>query len=225
MKRYVPALALVVSACLLAACGVPLSSSPTRLPASDVPAGLQANVVPTLACQNKPQEKIINVYFVAYESGNLQSVGRCVPSTERLTVTVVLKLLEEGVPVNETNLTSYVLPNSNLVSVGPGPSGVGPCPRKQTTTRKTTRTTVPTRSTPSCGLATVRLDRYYYLLVGSQPIDELAQIVWSLTKQANLGVTEVLFEGPSGRPKSVQTASGTFVSGPVTRGDYRNIGI
>ncbi len=239
MRRSLAAAALILAGLGLAACGVPLSSGPSRLPQSAVPAGLLTETpAPQLSCSKVPKSgvKTVYIYLVQAFSGSLVKVTRCVPTTHALSVQDVLKVLENGPigPEYQADYTSYFNINSDLVSVGPRPTGVGHCPpvHKRTagtststsTSSASTTTTTTTLPLTECGLATVRLDPYFSQLTGEQPIDELAQIVFSLT-QSPLHVTEVRFLGLSGKPVAVETADGRFVNRPVTVADYRHLGI
>ncbi|MHB8243770.1 MAG: hypothetical protein ACYDGN_00255 [Acidimicrobiales bacterium] len=206
MRRLSLGVGLVL-ALSLAACGIPISQSPSRLPRSALPQVLVQVAAPARACHSRGVGfKTVHIYLVQAIPGDLVRVNRCV--TLPPTVQKVLKVLEAGPFTTEyhNDLESALNINSNLQAIGP----VGTCPG-------------PLRPKAHCGLATVRLDRYFSGLRGEAPIQELGQIVWSLT-QSDLGVTEVRFLGPNGGPVSVETATGRFVARPVTINDYRHLG-
>jgi hypothetical protein len=229
VTRRLAAIAMLALAGLtLAACGVPLSAGPTRLPASAVPAGLLAETPsPQQSCSHSPRLKTVYIYLVEAFTGRLVRVARCVETRHSPTVQEVLKLLEYG-PYGsdyQDNYGSALNVSSNLQSAGPRPTGVGPCPRSTTAPSPSGGSSTTTTAPPStrCGLATIRLDRFFSELQGEAPIEELAQIVWSVTE--SLRVTEVRFLGADGRPVAVEKADGRFVDRPVTIADYRHVGI
>jgi hypothetical protein len=226
------AIALAAGGIGLGACGIPLSG-PSKLPLSALPAGLLAgNPAPQQQCTHVTHPvTTVYIYLLTF-SGSLVKVPRCVDSRHAPTVQDVIKLLEVGpdAPDLQASYGTDVNFNSDLVSVGPKPTGVAPCPRTHkkptvpTSSAGATTTTTTAAPQSACGLATIRLDPYFSQLTGEQPIDELAQIVFSLT-ESPLHVTEVRFLAPNGRPVAVETSDGRFVNRPVTIADYRHLGI
>lgn len=178
----------------LSACGVPLSSSPERLPNSALPAALlQRQQTPPPGSGSSSRGETIYIYLVASISGTLVEVARSV--SPPASVQKVIYALEAGPFATEYHdgYESAVSPTSHLVAVGPVRNGT----------------------------ATVRLDRQYSQLSGEGPVEELGQIVWSLTS-SNLGVKRVQFVGPGG-PVPVEIDTGLFVNRPVTTADYAGL--
>lgn len=193
MRRLVLAV-LGLAALGLSACGIPLSSAPRRLPSSQLPAALtQRQPASPQQSPSSTKGQTVFIYLVSNVSGLLVQVERSV--SRPATVQKVLYALEEGPFSTEYRLgyESAVSGSSHLVAVGPVDNGT----------------------------ATVRLDRQYGLLSGETPVEELAQIVWSLTA-SNLGVKQVQFVGTSG-PVPVEIDTGVFVNRAVTSKDYENL--
>lgn len=198
---------LVLLALLAGACGVPISRGPTLLKAQ-VPSVLGQPEPAQSQCV-QPNAKFEKIYIWLVRAGlgpeGLAKVDRCVPKP--VTAEDVLKYLEVGPYVNEEadGYVSDLNLNSSLAAIG----GVTKCPP-------------PLQHDPHCGLATVRLDRYYEQLQGEAPIEELGQIVLSLA-DSGIGVSEVRFVGPNGSPIGVETGAGEFVKPgqPVTAEDYK----
>ncbi len=211
MRAVRLAAALFALAALLASCGIPVSNAPVPLPRSDVPEALVVSQSVEARCpSHNAKVENVSIYLVQAIQGDLVRVNRCV--NRPATVQEVLKVLEAGPVATDyhNNYESALNVASNLVSVGPGTTGVGPCPR-------------PAKPAGRCGLATIRLDHYFSELQREAPIQELGQIVWSLARSP-LGVTEVRFLSPAGRPVAVETATGRFVDRPVTVNDHRFLG-
>lgn len=206
-RRLAVGLALLAAMMLAGACGIPISRGPTVLKAVVPQVVLQPEPAQSQCVQPTTKFEKIYIWFVrvGIVPGQLARVDRCVQRP--VNVEEVLKVLEVGPYTNEEadGYVSDVNLNSSLTAVG----GVRRCPP-------------PLQHNPRCGLATVRLDRYYDELQGLQPIDELGQIVLSLT-DSGLGVTEVRFLTPDGAPAGVETGSGGFVrpDQPVTAADYK----
>lgn len=187
-------------ACLLlaagaGACGVPISASPHRISHSALPQALlelrPPATSPTGTQPTTSKEVPIDIYLIQDVSGTLAPVVRQV--SPPVTVQKVLDQLEAG-PLSvdyHNGDESAVSPRSHLVAVGPVDHGV----------------------------ATVRLDQSFTRLTGEAPVDELGQIVWSLTK-APLHTTAVRFVG-NGGALPVETGDGVFVNRPVTEKDYK----
>ncbi len=186
---------LAASALLLGACGVPLSSSPQHLPTSALPAALlQPQQAASPDATSSSKGETIYIYLVESISGNLVEVARSV--SRPATVQKVLYALEAGPFTAEYHdgYESAVSPASHLVAVGPVKNST----------------------------ATVRLDHQYSELSGETPVEELAQIVWSITS-SNLGVKKVQFVGSSNSPVPVEIDTGLFVNRPVTEADYASL--
>ena len=190
MKRLSFVLCLIC-AVLLSGCGVPLSSSPQRLATSALPAALlQPQQATSADATSSSKGQTIYIYLVASISGNLVEVARSV--SRPATVQKVILALEAGPFATEYHdgYESAVSSTSHLVAVGPVKDGT----------------------------ATIRLDRQYSEQTGEAPVQELAQIVWSVTR-THLGVRQIHFVGPNG-PISVEIATGRFVDRPVSQKDY-----
>lgn len=204
--RRLPRTLVLAAVCLVAAgCGIPVSASPTRVKAP-LPDSV-THPLPRNNClvQVTPPTATISIYLVKGIQGSLVPVTRCV--ARPLTPQKVLTALIEGpiAPELRDNLESVINVDSRLQVLGP----VRLCPQMGIHV--------------SCGVVTVRLDHYFAQLQGEEPIQELGQIVWSLT-ESGLGITEVRFVDPDGKPIAVETASGTFVRRPVSIADYLNLG-
>jgi hypothetical protein len=194
MRRLVLPAGLALVALGLGACGIPLSSAPHRLPSSALPAALtQRQPASPQQSPSSTKGQTVFIFLVSSASGLLVQVDRSV--SRPATVQKVLYALEEGPFSTEYRLgyESAVSGASHLVAIGPVINGT----------------------------ATVRLDRQYGLLSGETPVEELAQIVWSLTS-SNLGVKRVNFVGSNG-PVPVEIDTGVFVNRPVTSSDYENL--
>ena len=218
-RRLARLLAVVAAGAALAACGIPISSGPSRLPAAALPQGLliQQQATHRVCPQSIGRGlKTVDIYLVQAISGSLVAEPRCIPTTTPITVQSVLELLEAGPAFAEyyDNIESSINIDSDLQSLGPGPTGVASCAHPAR----------PVTFGARCGLATVRLDRYFTNLQGEQPIQEIAQIVYTLAGTP-LGVTAVRFLGPNGLAQPVETADGSFVDRPVTTADYKNVGV
>lgn len=202
MRRLVVALLCAAALCL-SSCGIPTASSPSKLPRTALPRVLEQNASSSPACSaSDTRLQPVYIYLVQAISGDLVQVARCV--TRPATVQKVLDVLEAG-PLSaeyHDDYESALNIDSNLQAVGP----ITPCSK--------------TKTAPLCALATVRLDRYFDQLHGEDPIEELGQIVWSLTR-SGLGITDVRFLSPKGLPVAVEIATGRFVNRPVTEQDYR----
>lgn len=183
-------------AALAAGCGIPISSGPHRLATADLPAALvqhQEKPPTTTPGQKPPNSKLlpVQIFLIVPFSGNLVPVYRSV--SPPVTPQKVLDALEAG-PLSVDYHAGYgsaVAQKSHLVALG----------------------------SVKHGEATVRLDNQFTQLRGEAPVDELAQIVWSLTA-APLHVRSVRFVASDGVPIAVETATGSFVDRPVTRKDY-----
>ncbi|HLI44683.1 MAG TPA: hypothetical protein VKU92_09465 [Acidimicrobiales bacterium] len=229
MSRLRVALALGAVPLLATACGIPIATSPTRLQRSEIPPALfvsnqeQQSGCPKPIAANPAYRHVI-IYLVQSITGGLVSQTECV-KTQSVTVQQVLTTLEAAGAESDYPDDTALNVSSDLQSVGPGPSGIGPCPpkRHRQTVSSTSTTTTTAPSGTGCTMATVRLDRYFLELQGEAPIQEIGQIVWSLAK--SLGVREVRFLGPGGGKVAVETASGRFVDTPVTTSQYTHIGI
>ncbi|MHB1986709.1 MAG: GerMN domain-containing protein [Acidimicrobiales bacterium] len=193
MNRLVPLL-LGVTAVLSTACGIPLSGGPHNLPRSALPQALLQRQVPPAAGHNSNVKvETVFVYLIADVSGDLVPAARSVPRP--VTVQEVINALEVG-PLSQDYRVgdeSAINTNSHLVAAGPVENGT----------------------------ATVQLDHYFRQLQGEAPVQELAQIVWSLTESVP-GVQRVRFIGTDG-PLAVETDTGAFVNRPVSKKDYQNL--
>lgn len=187
--RRLPVLAGLVLGLVAAGCGIPLSSSPRHLPSSALPAALIERQQVAPNNNGTSKGQTIYIYLVA-SSGDLVQVARTVspPATPQ----EVLYALEAGPFSTEYHdgYESAVSGSSHLVAEGPVRSGT----------------------------LKVRLDRQYSQLSGETPVEELAQIVWSLTA-SNLGVKQVQFVSSTG-PVPVEIDTGVFVNRPVKPADY-----
>lgn len=193
MKRLSTALVLAALALGSAACGIPLSASPHKLSRSALPLALTKPPPTPSGHAGSSKGETVYIYLIADISGDLVRVPRTV--ARPATVQRVLDSLEVG-PLSQDYRVgdeSAVNTNSHLVAVGPVESGT----------------------------ATVQLDRYFFQLQGEAPVQELAQIVWSLT-QSDLGVQRVRFVSAAG-PLAVETEEGRFVDRPVTEYDYKDL--
>ncbi|MGO9557500.1 MAG: GerMN domain-containing protein [Acidimicrobiales bacterium] len=190
MRRSAVIAALFAGGLGLSACGIPVSGSPQVLSRSGLPPALVQQQYPTpTASSGKPtQGKPIIIYLIQNISGDLVPVAR---SVRNVTVQAVIAELVAG-PVSseyEKGYESAVNTSSRLAASGP---------RRH--------------------IATVRLDQDFFQLKGEAPVQELGQIVWTLTKSPD-GVRAVRFVGPDG-PIPVEIASGRFVTRPVGQDNY-----
>ena len=198
--------ALVLGLGLLAsACGIPLSKGPTRI-AVGLP---QAVVNPAQQAADCHADSVhlvkIYIYLVQAIPGTLVPASRCV--ARPVTPQEVLKALEVGPYETEERegIETALNASSNLMVQG----GYARC-------------APPRQHAAGCHLVRVRLDRYFFEGEGEAPIEEIGQIVYSLT-QSGLGVDEVRFLGATGSPVYVETATGAFVNRPVSVADYNEL--
>ena len=185
-------LALAAAGVALAGCAIPVSKSPSLLPKSDVPEALTQKPPQVNAQPNEATSKQVSIYIYLIQAitQNLVPVTRYVAPPP--TVQKVLDQLEIG-PLSadyHAGDESAISPTSHLVSVGSVVKGT----------------------------ATIRLDNSFIQATGENAVDELAQIVWSVTR-THLGVRQIHFVGPNG-PISVEIATGRFVDRPVSQKDY-----
>lgn len=195
--------ALVLFCSLLAgACGIPTGALPTPV-TSPLPA-LVRHKLPKPSCPIHVGLETISIYLLKGVAGSLVPVTRCV--SDPVTPQTVLVTLEEGPlpPEYRDNLESAINVDSRLQAIG----HVRLCHRFRVS---------------FCGLVVVRLDHYFSQLQGEAPIDELGQIVWSLT-ESHLGISEVRFVDPKNKALPIEIASGTFVNRPVSTSDYLKLG-
>lgn len=193
--RRAPLVVLAGLALSATACGIPVSSGPHRLPSSQLPASLverETEPPPNTAVNAKAAT--VYIYLIANVTGDLVQVARSV--SRPATAQKVLDALEAGPFAYEYRLgdLSAVNTDSHLVALGP----------------------------VSNGTATVELDRYYSELEGEAPVEELAQVVWSLYR-SNLGIERVRFVAAGGTPLAVEIDTGRFVDRPVTAADYEDL--
>ncbi len=184
-SRWSGAAGLALAAGMIAsACGIPIEASPRVLPKTALPEVLR--LPPPTPSGGPPPAKApftIFIYLIQGISGDLVRVSR--PVADRPTVQAVLNQLEAG-PLSTDYHDGYesaVSTSSHLQSIGKVVNHV----------------------------AKIRLDSYFSALTGEEPVQELGQIVWSVT-HTPLGVDKVRFVGPDGLPVAVETASGTFVN-------------
>lgn len=189
------AIALTVAAGFaLAACGIP-ASGPQVLH-SGLPQVLELKPQRESQGSGPPSLKggvTVNIYLIQGLTGELVQVQRTVP---RLTVQAVLDQLEDGPTFKDSrdDYESAVASRSHLQAIG-----------------VSKRTHV----------ATVQLDSYFEGLTGEEPVEELGQIVWTLTMTTALHVDAVRFISEAGSPAAVPTLTGHFTSQPVSRSNYR----
>lgn len=191
--RFTRFVGLVAVGAALAGCAIPVSGTPHLLPKSDVPEALTQRPEQANPQPNKATSKQVSVYIYLIQSitQNLVPVTRYVAPPP--TVQKVLDELEVGPLSADYHVgdESAISPTSHLVAVGPVVKGT----------------------------ATIRLDDSFIQANGENAVDELAQIVWSVTR-THLGVRQIHFVGPNG-PISVEIATGRFVSRPVSQKDYQ----
>lgn len=182
--------ALIAGGLGVSACGIPLSGSPHVLSRAGLPPALVQPQYPTATDPSgkRTQGEPIIVYLIQGISGDLVPVDRSIP---KVTVQAVVDELVAG-PVSsefEKGYESAINTSSRLVATG-----------------------------PKRDVATVRLDPQFFQLKGETPVQELAQIVWTLTTSM-ASVRTVSFVGPNG-PIPVEIGSGRFVIHPVGVGNY-----
>lgn len=194
-RRLAVTIALAALA-VLAGCGIPVSASPHLLSKSVVPEALLQSPSPPPVSDHteKSTELPIDIYLVQASSGDLVAVPRFI--AKPATAQEVLDQLEGGPLSTEYHAgdESAISTYSHLLVVG-----------------RTVHHVV-----------TVELDQSFSQLRGDAPIDELGQIVWSLTgAPLDPRVHAVRFVGTDGQPVAVETDKGGFQSGPIDRGYYR----
>ncbi|MGO9195831.1 MAG: GerMN domain-containing protein [Acidimicrobiales bacterium] len=192
MRRLAVAIALGVTALAAAGCGIPLATGPQELARSAMPQALTQQQAPPAPNRHPDNAEDIYIYLIAEFSGDLVAVSRTV--SPHATVQGVIDELEAG-PLS----TEYHSGDESAISTGS--KLVGKAPVK--------------------GIATVRLDRRFFQLEGEAPVQELGQIVWTLTKNFP-EIKAISFAGPHG-PIPVETDTGRFVSNPVSAKNYCNL--
>ena len=179
---------LVGSACLavavtLAACGVPVDSTPTAIPRNAIPFGLlqPSPRSTTTTTEASPGQSTVKIFLVT-SSGRLAVADRQLPEAQP-SVADVLEALVRGPSSAETA--------AGLQSAVPA------------------QTTVIGAVVGAGGTATVNLGGTLGQLVGQAQIEAVAQIVFTAT--ALPGVVQVVFQ-LAGQPIDVPVANGAEVS-------------
>lgn len=183
--------ALLAASLLACSCGIPTSTAPRLMSRSALPAAL-VQQAPRNSGHGGGSGNFaeIRIYLVQIVSGELVCVTR--PVKRPVTVQSVLDELEAGpVPSDyENGDGSALATESHLTFLGMA--------------KKT---------------ATIRLDSYFVSLEGEAPVEEVAQIVWTVIED-DPGVRRIRFLGPSG-PIAVETyKTGRFVHRAVGESDY-----
>jgi spore germination protein GerM len=193
VRRHALVASVLATGLLLAGCGIPLSTSAHLMSKSALPEALAQPAGRALdngQAQAAHGYKPIDVFLVDIAAGALVPRQRNVKPP--VTGQAVLDALEAGPFTTDyqSGIGSALATESHLVFLR-----------------------------LDHGIATVRLDSYFVSLHGEAPVEELGQVVWTLTR-APLHITKVQFVGPT-RPLAVETYTGAFVHRPVGPCDYQ----
>ncbi len=191
-RRSLAAL-LAVAALTLAACGVPISSSPSALPKSQVPNGLLSPVVPPSSTTTQPAGLSESIYLVNLATSKIEAANRNVPNPA--TLAAVLDALLGGPSAQEANqgYGTSIPANTVLLSVVMGPSNI--------------------TLDFSLGFGTI-FGQQQQTLAAAQIVQTVG--VYLAAENQSKGV---LFQ-IEGTPTSVPIASGVVTSAPVTPAMY-----
>jgi hypothetical protein len=176
--------AVVIAGLALAGCAIPTQRSPTAIPPSRVPFGLLNHQLPTTTT-TQPKSVPVQVFL-------LGANRRLVPEPRVVQIPAPLKpvvalLLEGPTRKEQANGIRTAIPsNVQVISAT-------------------------TSSTPA--LATVNFNEKFAEITGAQIELAVAQIVFTVVTQTNLG-TGVIFQ-IDGQTISVPVGNGTQSSGPV----------
>jgi hypothetical protein len=193
-RRRVTARDVVLCAALAvtgASCGVPVSSAPHGLPKSALPQALVQKQQAQAGGAIPAHAVRLHIYLIQEPSQQLVHVNRY--QRPPITVQTVLDQLEAG-PLAadfQQNYESALPAESHLEAVG---------------------------AITKSGTATIRLDSSFGKQQGQGPVDELAQIVWSVQDSLR-NVRRVRFVESSG-DISVEIGNGNFVGRPVSLADF-----
>lgn len=194
IRRRMAARVVVLCAVLAAvstSCGVPVSSAPHALPKSALPQALVQKQQPLAGGAIPTHAVRLHIYLIQEPGQQLVHVNRY--QRAPITVQTVLYQLEAG-PLAadfQQNYESALPAESHLQAVGP---------------------------ITKSGTVTIRLDATFGQQQGQGPVDELAQIVWSVQDSLR-NVHRVRFVDSSG-DISVEIGNGNFVDRPVSLADF-----
>jgi spore germination protein GerM len=190
-RRKFQWLLLLLAGALASSCGVPTGGAPAKIPSAQVPYGLLSPQAPTTTTTVSPSAYSVpvTVYFVASTRQVLIAAGRSVAPPATLTSVIDALLGGPTALESDRNITTAIANGTRLLS-----------------------------AVVSGGVTTLDFNRTFGQISGTQQVQAVAQIVYTVTSQLGPDVG-VQFD-ITGAPTAVPIGSGAQVSGPVHLLEY-----